>query len=1016
MQNNWYMGAGAWINMTTDGPSGIGSGGAGVNPWIAYVAGSGQWFLNASVGDIAYRNTVGKLLFGNSGGNAAMAISGDAVGIGTTTPATSLDIIGDLTFRTNLSSPGFVIRDRLDEPGRQLDFEGNDGTAYTVFNVTTKGATTSSGKIGSVALWDTSIANVTNATQFQIQRSPTYGGILFTQKVGTGAEGDQPVSIQAGWNQASPPTQLVLGTNGNVGIGTALPAGSLDVVATSAAYAGHFSNTATTHTYGVYSTIADLTTGAALFGAATGNANTGYAGYFTNTSTAVVNYGLYASTSSSTGWAGYFDGAVNVAGNLNAANAAIGGTTTVNNITVTGSCLGCLAPGSNALSALTSATSTNSIDNAAYAQTWTWNSLSSGTAFTISSNSMTTGTLLSLQDTAASATATGKVLSLSDATTGAGYGVYSAMTGFGNTGYAGYFTNTDTGADANYGVYGTDASASGYGGYFANTSSTGFALAATGTSYFNGRVGIGTTAPADKLDVAGGIGLTTTTATAPLVGMYSPYANELSLVATGESEIDLGSWVSGSTTFWGNAGAAVLAIGNWGGGQLAQHFTSGGLLAWDSTPDIRNNSPDLYLSRLSTGVLAIGSTTTSNGTLIAGSVGIGTTSPGALLDLGLAGTTTGTLRLEGIASGYVQLQPASAAGSWTMTLPSSAGSNGYVLSTNGSGVTSWVSASSIAGGTPLSSLTSAAAVNSIDNYNNAQTWAWGTLSTETAMTLTTSSMKGGTLLSLQNTAAAATSTGLVLSVTDASTGAGFGVYSTMTATGNTGYAGYFGNSSTGTGYALYATITGSGNTGYAGYFNNSGAGYALAATGTSYFNGNVGIGTANPAYALEVSTTDATTAIGLVKTSGTYTGGIGPYNSGWTAWAAYDAYGNPNFVVQNGYFRPAQPIMALSSTLQLEARGDMNSGVSIGYAPGVGTAGTYPLLQLLGDASQASDILDVYKGASEVLVVTSTGSVGIGTTSPGALLEVNGTTQLDSTTTVSGALNATATVNIAGGD
>jgi len=78
-----------------------------------------------------------------------------------------------------------------------------------------------------------------------------------------------------------------------------------------------------------------------------------------------------------------------------------------------------------------------------------------------------------------------------------------------------------------------------------------------------------------------------------------------------------------------------------------------------------------------------------------GNVGIGTTNPGALLDIGLAGTTLGNMRLEGSASGYVQIQPAAAAGSWAMTLPSGAGSNGQILTTNGSGVTSWTSASSI---------------------------------------------------------------------------------------------------------------------------------------------------------------------------------------------------------------------------------------------------------------------------------------------------------------------------------
>lgn len=81
-----------------------------------------------------------------------------------------------------------------------------------------------------------------------------------------------------------------------------------------------------------------------------------------------------------------------------------------------------------------------------------------------------------------------------------------------------------------------------------------------------------------------------------------------------------------------------------------------------------------------------------------GYVGIGTASPGALLDLGTAGTTLGTMRLEGNTSGYLQLQPSAAAGSWTMTLPTGAGTSGQVLRTNGSGVTSWVNQSATAAG------------------------------------------------------------------------------------------------------------------------------------------------------------------------------------------------------------------------------------------------------------------------------------------------------------------------------
>lgn len=74
-----------------------------------------------------------------------------------------------------------------------------------------------------------------------------------------------------------------------------------------------------------------------------------------------------------------------------------------------------------------------------------------------------------------------------------------------------------------------------------------------------------------------------------------------------------------------------------------------------------------------------------------GRVGIGTTSPNALLDIGLNGTTTGNVRLEGATSGYVQLSPQAAAGSWTMTLPGSAGTSGQVLKTDGAGVTTWTS-------------------------------------------------------------------------------------------------------------------------------------------------------------------------------------------------------------------------------------------------------------------------------------------------------------------------------------
>jgi hypothetical protein len=92
---------------------------------------------------------------------------------------------------------------------------------------------------------------------------------------------------------------------------------------------------------------------------------------------------------------------------------------------------------------------------------------------------------------------------------------------------------------------------------------------------------------------------------------------------------------------------------------------------------------------------------------LGGNVGIGTQAPGALLDLGLAGTTLGVMRLEGSTSGYVQIQPAVAAGSWTWTIPATAGAAGDRLQTDGAGVTSWVAAKNVQALADTATLTAA---------------------------------------------------------------------------------------------------------------------------------------------------------------------------------------------------------------------------------------------------------------------------------------------------------------------
>ena len=137
-----------------------------------------------------------------------------------------------------------------------------------------------------------------------------------------------------------------------------------------------------------------------------------------------------------------------------------------------------------ALSGLTSATTTNTIDNTTLAQTWTWNALTTGTGLTLAVNSgstLTSGSILSVSAANTTpANITGSAFSASTTSTGGGNaikGVASGATG------------------ANYGVYGSSASSTGAGGYFTNTG-TGYALI-TGT----GNVGIGTTSPGSLLDI-----------------------------------------------------------------------------------------------------------------------------------------------------------------------------------------------------------------------------------------------------------------------------------------------------------------------------------------------------------------------------------------------------------------------------------------------------------------------------------------------------------------------------------
>jgi len=104
----------------------------------------------------------------------------------------------------------------------------------------------------------------------------------------------------------------------------------------------------------------------------------------------------------------------------------------------------------------------------------------------------------------------------------------------------------------------------------------------------------------------------------------------------------------------------------------------------------------------------------------------GTSTPTTVLALGEAGSRSGTLSMDGSTSGTVTIQPAAAAGTYTLTLPTTDGAASEFLQTDGNGVLSWAAASG-SGITTLNALTAAT-----------QTFAVGTAGTDFAITSGTS--------------------------------------------------------------------------------------------------------------------------------------------------------------------------------------------------------------------------------------------------------------------------------------
>ena len=100
---------GSWLNLPTTGPSGIGSGGAGVDAWLGYSAGAGDWFTNAAKGDINIRNTSGSLNFGNTSGTIGVSLLNNELGIGLRGATSLLEVAGPIATAISTKTANYTL-------------------------------------------------------------------------------------------------------------------------------------------------------------------------------------------------------------------------------------------------------------------------------------------------------------------------------------------------------------------------------------------------------------------------------------------------------------------------------------------------------------------------------------------------------------------------------------------------------------------------------------------------------------------------------------------------------------------------------------------------------------------------------------------------------------------------------------------------------------------------------------------------------------------------------------------
>ena len=526
-----------------------------------------------------------------------------------------------------------------------------------------------------------------------------------------------------------------------------------------------------------------------------------------------------------------------------------------------------------ALNGITAAAAVNTIDNLNFAQTWNWSTATTQTPLSVSANAMTTGSGLAITSSSPTLSSTNGLLTVAN----------------------------------------TGTSTSGLLARLQATGSAGSGLTVANT----GNVSIGTTTSAYLLDV-GTFGLT-----GALISRGK--INELST----EKGVQIGYGPAGdSPRFWLGNGTTNWQIDNNGGAM--RFFTPSNTVMQLAMPNT--------LALNGGEVIGAGYWSTfgppANGLIVQGNVGVGTSVPGAALDVATVGTAASAIIVPRDTSGNRPSAPVNGMIRYASDLAKLEAYQGGAW-----GPLSGGTASSL----PLNGITAAAAVNTIDSLNFAQTWNWSTATTQTPLTIGANALTTGSLLSLSSTSVSLNSSAGLLNVAN-------------TGTSTSG---------------IVARVQ-----------SNSNAGSGL----TVLANGNVGIGSAAPTARLLVPWMS-----GDVVSTAFFGSNNGSNNQIAVAGQSWTAIG------VSGSSSTAAGVQG-SSGSGTAVYGASNSGYAIAGRSGSGTSGwfqsggttnTAPTLQVVQAGTAPGDLQQwVDSGANVLMTVKPSGNIGVGTAAPLAALDV----------------------------